>query len=101
MDPTLEYHKALNALFYAFDSLRRAAQALPAAPESGVCSCGNAQYNIEERGYTRWSETEFVDGVWCAYTDGWDDMSEDASGPEVLICRHCEAIYRVPDVSWD
>lgn len=94
------FDSILKQLNKTFTQLRVAAKSLPSA-HGVVCPHCKGELKVEERGYVRWTDLELVDDTIVAQTDGWDDMSEDAQGPETLVCLCCERHYAMPDdVSW-
>lgn len=80
---------------------------LPPFPADGRCECGadpteSAAFTISETGYERWTSAEWAGDHLHAFTDGWDDMSDDGR-LEWVECdpyrgsTGCGRAYRLPD----
>ena len=69
---------------------------VPEAPADAKCKCGESTWTMYEFGYGRSTSITHTDH-WHAYTDGWDDMTEDGHFG-LLICSNCDAAYQVPDI---
>lgn len=100
-----QYAAAMIHLTNAFAELHRVARTLPILPTTGCPDHGWDEMRIEERGYARWTELRHVEDDnaprFVAISDGWDDMSEDADGPEVAICGCCDQVWRRPtNLEW-
>lgn len=77
--------------------------ALPEFPPDGTCpECGSTEWQIEERGYNRWTDAEWLDDHLHATTDGWDDFSEHGDF-EFVVCWNrahlnaCTFACQLPD----
>lgn len=100
----IKYASALHDLTEAFWELRTAASRLPTIPDTG-CTCGGGNpaqdLRLEELGYGRWTVLLRHDNHWIANTDGWDDMSESGTGPQVVYCFNCETYWNQPkEMDW-
>jgi hypothetical protein len=98
-EPMTAYIMAIKDANAAFARAGKAADRLPALPDSG-CSCGTPdELLIEEFGYARWTTLRRTqdDSGWICVTDGWDDMTEVGTAPQVVWCRACDMYYQFPD----
>ena len=99
------YEQCIRDANRAFAAAVAAAAELPELPDTGcVCGAHTDGLLLEEYGYSRWTslrreplDSDPTVSFWCAYGDGWDDMSESGNGPEVVWCERCDTYYRRPD----
>ena len=86
----------------AYEAVAKAVEKLPRIPETGcTCDAGLDRLHITESGYGRVTKltNEEQDGevIWFGHPDGWDDMTEGADGPTMVICLDCDRLWRLPE----
>ncbi len=62
----------------------------------------NGVFEFQEAGYDRYSKMEWNDAneVFDGFSDGWDDMSDDAGGYSIAVCKTCQGPHSLPEIEW-